>query len=219
MSDKVKSRKRTRSVKGQALDEMKAANDKAKSKSPKTKQLKIAVTTNKEKPKASRRIVFGDEQPESSCIQVNNNSNVKGPAKVARGSKISNTSTRNSNKEHQVMDPCFKNILRGELLAEKKQQKLKNMSSKIDKFENITETNCVLQNEKQTKRNKDGINIDVEGIEELDYVDDYVDDELSDYEVEQIEHSASNMENNQKHSEVDKPLPGATAAHDDEGAV
>ena len=67
-NDKLPSRKRTRSVKGQAFDEMQRKLDKLKS--PKTKQIKVM---EKEKSRVSRRIVF-NENPDK---QVNNNSNLR----------------------------------------------------------------------------------------------------------------------------------------------
>ena len=63
MSQKVPSRKRTRLAKGVAFDEMQA-----NLKSPKCKEVRI----EKQKPKASRRIVFSEEN-----AQVNNNATLK----------------------------------------------------------------------------------------------------------------------------------------------
>ena len=71
-----------------------------------------------------------------------------------------------STETSRVIDPCFKNVLRKEL---ENDRKLKHKSS------------VLLQGH---DRLQDGINIDVEteDLEELDYVDDVVDEDLSDFE-------------------------------------
>ena len=71
-----------------------------------------------------------------------------------------------STETSRVIDPCFKNVLRKKL---ENDRKLKHKSS------------VLLQGH---DRQQDGINIDVEteDLEELDYVDDVVDEDLSDFE-------------------------------------
>ena len=66
----------------------------------------------------------------------------------------------------------------------------------------------VFQGEEQgRKQNKDGINIDIKGLEDLDYVDDLIEDKLSEYEIDECEVIETNVRNQ---AFVDKPLSGTT---------
>ena len=104
-------RKRTRSEKGIAYDEMFAE------KSPKAK---------KEKSKVSRRIVFNNDSAESS--QVNNNATVKQNKNeqekitaLKKGKTVKNVDTINQTKSvTKVIDKCFQNVWRKEQELEKK---------------------------------------------------------------------------------------------------
>ena len=204
-------RKRTRSVKGQAYDELQAHEKAAKSKSPKRKQPKT-LDNEKTKSKVSRRIVFDDDQTGK---QVNNNSNVRviknGGIKRKMNTKGNNDSLKKAKanatgtKGSKIIDPCFKNVLRKELEVERKQTIAKNKDSTLN-----SNKTTVLQSIDPKERNRDGININVEGsdLEELDYVDDLIDDEeIEEFEVEEKE------SNTQKGVNVDNPLPRATRGH------
>ena len=172
-------RKRTRSAKGLALDEMKTL--KSGKQSPKAKQSK---SSDKAKSKASRKIVFNEPEKEQSSAQVNNNDSVMVISKNKRivdshksKSGSLKPKTRNPCNEvgkEMIIDPCFKNMLRKELAAEKHAK---------ERVINSTETN-VLQ---ESVERSDGICMEVEGLEELDYVDNIVDNELSDFEDGMLE--------------------------------
>ena len=163
-------RKRTRSEKGLQFDEMK------KSKSPKAgknKQLKLDKLSKAEtsktqknnktvKPKASRRIVFDDGKTnkvdlDGISVDQNNNATLVKRCKGQNGPE-SVTSKAISNPKAKIIDPCFKRVWEKEMALDAK-TKMNKISSQVDK--------------------KDGINLDVENEEDLDYVDDLLDDELS----------------------------------------
>ena len=177
--------KRTRSEKGCALDEMKNL------KSPSAKLHKPESSTNK-KTKVCRKIVFkeGNNPREAQNDQVNNNSNVKKVVRAKDSAKNrkgdlakavvkGKTSTMDANKckKDKIIDPCFRNVWRKEVL------------------QNHTRANNVnnseFQEEGKDPNTSDGIVIDVEGCEDLDYVDDVIDEEdLNEYEEvegEQVE--------------------------------
>ena len=188
-----KTRKRTRSKKGQAYDEMML-----EAKSPKVKEAKRGV---KPKPKASQKIVFNSESDQE---QVNNNASF-----VMRNREIQNDglTAKNIKKDKSgktvvqvhktgVFDPCFKNVLQKELAMEK--------NSKQAKKAKIVKDNKSLLQEKEISH-RDGIHLDVDGdLEELDYVDDVVDDkDLSDFGDEMVEMETVNHDKQ-------TPLSGAT---------
>ena len=196
------------SVKGQAFDEMQRKSDKLKS--PKTKQIKVM---EKEKSRVSRRIVF-DEKPDK---QVNNNSNLRVKTRSTRSNqlKIQNKSSGLSNARHEkeaenlnqraskIVDPCFKNVLRKELQQERLLNKIKLKGKGV--VQKANKPLNILQVEGEKTHKRDGIQLEVDGLEELDYVDDVIDDELSDFEVEEVQEETDCPPSNMDF--VDKSLP------------
>ena len=111
------SRKRTRSAKGLAFDEM----TNAKLKSPSVKQARLVGKTNKslvKESKVSNKIVFkgnnGIQEETSDKNQVNNNSNVSN-----RNTKAKKFPDKVKVKQ-KILDLCFKNVWRKELNKETK---------------------------------------------------------------------------------------------------
>ena len=106
----------------------------------------------------------------------------------------------------KIVDPCFKNVLRKELqqerLANKIKLKGKGMVHKANKPLNM------LQVEGEKTHKRDGTQLEVDGLEELDYVDDVIDDELSDFEVEEVHEETGCLPSNM--DIVDKSLPRGT---------
>ena len=195
MSDQAKSRKRTRSAKGLALDEA------------------------KEKTKVKRKIVLDDGKT-NEC-QVNNNaSNIV--TKTNRGESLlrtskqrkESTSTKSKSlnkkvaehdqlefKKSKIIDLCFRNVWNREakMLKNGKKQIVDNPKV-VSKFQTQGDS-----------RDHDGIVIDVEGgmdgIEELDYVDDVLDGEvdgISDFDVE----AETAKEVRERSKSIVPPLPG-----------
>ena len=118
--------------------------------------------------------------------------------------------TRNPCNEvgkEMIIDPCFKNMLRKELAAEKRAK---------ERVINSTETN-VLQ---ESAERSDGICMEVEGLEELDYVDNVVDNELSDFEDGMLESAEALVgvtrsmgnENSVKEKHVSTEIPSTSCA-------
>ena len=192
MSEK-KVRKRTRSEKGLAFDEMNA-------KSPKVKTIKLAL---KEKPKSkvSHRIIFNDEKEEESnkekvadklIKQKNNNSTVMGiKSKIhVKNNKVPNVAV--GKKKKPLLHDCFKKVFRWDVKQGKiNLQELKNSEPEI--FEQIKESDpSLFQNPGMDTG--DGINMNIEGLDDLDYVDDEIDGDFSDIEVETT--SDNNLEQN-----------------------
>ena len=165
-------RKRTRSEKGMAYDEM--LHD---TKSPKTKKVKLKV---------SQKIVFSSDTEDTE--QVNNNANIEMFGKnqldtvnknhVSGKGGIKHGKVKNA-KTNKVIDPCFQRVWRQEMALEKK---LKATNKAVDNANFVLQETAKGTNDHSCHR-RDGVTLDVDGdLEELDYVDDVVDDELSDYE-------------------------------------
>ena len=193
------SRKRTRSAKGLAFDEM----TNAKVKSPSVKQARLVGKTNKslvKESKVSNKIVFkgnnGIQEETSDKNQVNNNSNVSN-----RNTKAKKFPDKVKVKQ-KILDLCFKNVWRKELNKETK-AKLGKVRAK-----EISNSKSVLQEADIEVDVRDGINLDVEGgPEDLDYVDDIIDEDLSDFkEVETLENVTEPT------GIVDSRLPRATGS-------
>ena len=163
-------RKRTRSLKGLAFDEMK--NVKSRTKSPSVKHAKLdgkadKATELKRKTNLSQKIIFKENESDEigqrktdGMNQVNNNSNV-----IKGVTKGINKQTKVKKIKSKVIHQCFRNVWRKELANEK------HLKAKVGELKNL-KVNSVLQNEEQAKDISDGINLDIEGgPEDLDYVD------------------------------------------------
>ena len=181
MSQRQSGQKRTRSAKGLALDQEK---EKGTVSSPEPKERRVS---QREKSKASRKIIFSEE--------VNANSNaasIVGGATKANVIKQDNAfkkgikvNTTLLNRGKKLMHPCFQNVMCKEQLALKKQKQLTNKIK--DKCSSS------LQDSRD-----DGIQLNVEAdFVDLDYIDDMADTEvLSETEdLDQIQLQSKNAGN------------------------
>ena len=168
---KENKRKRTRSAKGQAYDELLLEG-----KSPKAPKAKESQKMEKEKPKASRKIIFHSDTEDTE--PVNNNAVVKAVvhSRDVVTTKESAPKKRNmkvvksaNNKKSRVIDPCFKNVLNKELEMERRVALASSKNNMVSKGKN--NANFKLQ-DSTTEVRRDGIQLEVDGLEDLDYVDD-----------------------------------------------
>ena len=163
-----KSRKRTRSPKGQQYDEMLGKRGDEVTE-PTNKQKKSSTKSN-----VSRRIVFGKDSGEKVKGSINNatltvstigkairTKNVKisklGKTKGEKQKKLNKINDKQVDKvkKNKIIDPCFRNVWNKEI-------------------QQINPDEIILQ-DKSDNRDRDGICLTLEG-EELDYVDDVIDD-------------------------------------------
>ena len=179
------SRKRTRSAKGLILDKMMNKN------TPKgrdsDKRIKLGSKSD-ERAKVSRKIIFNDENKvrkikTRSSLRSNVTCSTKGHNNNATMVKLTTKETDNTKKlvikahekSKRIFDPHFHNVWSKEFGG---------MSSKNAK------TNGLVSSVPQDSNVSNGINlvVDVDSQEEeLDYVDDVIDEELSDLEVGKVE--------------------------------
>ena len=107
--EKAGARKRTRSVKGQAFDEMQANNrsrfNRSKSESQRRKMARMPVE-NRTKSKVSRRIVFNDKDVDE---QVNNNSSISRNEHAVQMHE-NPLKTAIKNKKAKLLHSHFKNV-------------------------------------------------------------------------------------------------------------
>ena len=138
--------------------------------SPKAKAKKGTARSSIGKPKANRKIIFTGYKEVSS--DKNNNASMRNVVKL------------DSNKTSKIIDPCFKNVWNKECVIEGKRRTGK---MKPVVVEQIDQNRVVLQvdsTECTEKQATDGIVLDVDGNEELDYVDDVMDGSFSEHEIE-----------------------------------
>ena len=131
---------------------------------------------------------------------VKQNKNEQGKlAVLKKGKTIKDVDTKNQTKPvTKVIDKCFQNVWRKERELEKK-LKQAGVTKWVINPNSGHNSNLVLQGaegEIQQPAHRDGVNLDIEGtLEELDYVDDIVDEELSDFdEVTEIEETVTSAE-------------------------
>ena len=176
-----------------------------------TKKQKIA-----DKPKASRKIIFADDnQVEFGTRGSNNNA-----SNLTNKKFMSKQNKGNNGKEKQLLDPCFRNVWNKEKtncdqisktnsknVAQGRKVKVVVMGDKMNQTMsngNVNETSNLIEqgtSQANNEEKRDGISIDVEGIadEELDYVDDLVDEEMSEFEDDLVhDNSDDSVSQNQK---------------------
>ena len=180
MSGNLPHRKRVRSAKGMEYDELNVKNSQSNGGQSKSKR---KCKDSSAKSKVSCKIVFTETAEVNRNKGRNNNATTANLSKVTSRSRQKNVDEiqkSDSRRNSKIIDPYFKNVWNKEFGKE--------VITDSDNLPNNTKVVKLQEKEKKS----DGIILDIEVDEDLDYVDDVEDGTLSDTEVEPENEEFSN---------------------------